>query len=156
MKTRKSWREKLSGYKNLPQINPIPERMLRKHGIGSIVIPDPREVDEVIKKVPKGKLTTTSLIAELLAKKHKTTLGCTVNTGIFAWLVANAANEDEWQGKKRITPYWRVLKANGEVNLKYPGGLSNVKKRLESEGHVVVQEGKRHVVKNFEKKLVRI
>ena len=59
-------------------------------------------------------------------------------------------------GKSRVTPYWRVLKVGGELNTKYPGGLASVKKRLEAEGHVIVREGKRHVVKDYKRKLAAI
>ncbi len=59
---------------------------------------------------------------------------------------------------KRITPYWRTLKTGGILNEKYPGGLKNLKKRLEAEGHTVIQKGrsKHFLVKDFEKLLVNV
>ncbi len=33
------------------------------------------------------------------------------------------------------TPYWRTLKANGELNAKYPNGIEAQKEKLEAEGH---------------------
>ncbi len=60
------------------------------------------------------------------------------------------------EGKKRITPYWRTLKSDGELNAKYPGGVADLRARLEAEGHRVVQRGKRVVVVDFEKALARL
>ena len=73
--------------------------------------------------------------------------------GIHASIAARAADELETEGKKRITPYWRTLKAGGELNPKYPGGIQNLKTRLVAEGHEIVAKGKRMFVVDFEKKL---
>ncbi|MCA9101481.1 MAG: hypothetical protein KDA63_10040, partial [Planctomycetales bacterium] len=53
-------------------------------------------------------------------------------------------------GRQRITPYWRTLKAGGELNPKYPGGIKNLRARLTAEGHRVVKKGKRYVVADYE------
>ena len=58
-------------------------------------------------------------------------------------------------GKKRITPYWRTLKSGGQLNEKYPGGIPQLKKRLAAEGHKIVKKGKRYLVADFEKALVK-
>ena len=58
------------------------------------------------------------------------------------------------QGRKRITPYWRALKSDGQVNPKYPGGIEAIREKLEAEGHTVIQKGKRFLVEDFEKKTV--
>jgi len=150
----KSWRERLAGYPKLPDVKPIPERMQQRHGPGTIVTPSPREVDEAMKRVPEGRLVTVFGIGQQLADQHGTTIGCTVTTAIFASMAAQAAEEDRQAGLADITPYWRTLKANGELNLKYPGGLDELMQRLESEGHTVVQRGRRYFVEDFEKKLI--
>ncbi len=156
MPSKKSWREKLADSKNLPKVEKITGKMSKRWGIGTVVIPAPVEVDEIMRKVPKGKLSTINEIRAGLARKHKASIGCPITTGIFAWIAANAAEEMAAEGKKRITPYWRTLKAGGELNPKYPGGVKNIKKRLENEGHRVSQKGKRFVVENFEKALIMI
>ena len=153
MATSKTWRERLAGYKNLPLVKPIPLPMQARHGQGSIVIPSPQEVDAIMHKIPPTRLVTIFQISDQLAYQHGTTIGCTVTTGIFANMAARAAGEDEADGK-RATPYWRCLKNNGELNAKYPGGISALMSRLEAEGHTVVQKGKRFVVQDFEKQLV--
>jgi hypothetical protein len=159
MAKKKSWREKLADSKGLPKIGRIDgklKKMNPRWGRGTCVIPAPLEVDAVMRKVPKGKLLTINQIREFLANKHRTTIGCPITTGIFAWIAAHAADEAAGEGKKRVTPYWRTLKSGGELNPKYPGGIANLKSRLEAEGHRVVQKGKRFLVDGFEKSLLRL
>ena len=153
MTAKKTWRDRLAGYKNLPLVKPIPAAMQATHGQGSIVIPSPQEVDAIMQKIPETMLVTIFQISDQLAYQHGTTIACTVTTGIFANMVARAAGEDEADGK-RATPYWRCLKSNGELNAKYPGGILALMSKLEAEGHTVVQKGKRFVVQDFEKQLV--
>jgi hypothetical protein len=42
------------------------------------------------------------------------------------------------------------------INEKYPGGVESQKKRLENEGHTVIQKGKKYVVADFEKQVVDV
>lgn len=153
MKPKKSWREKLADDKGLPKVGPVEGRMTKKWGEGLMVIPAPREVDALMQKVPKGKLTTINELRAALARQHKANFSCPITTGIFAWIAAHAAEEASAEGRRRITPYWRTLKTGGELNAKYPGGIPSLKKRLVAEGHKVVQKGKRFLVADFEKAL---
>jgi hypothetical protein len=121
-----------------------------------MVIPAPVEVDEIMKTVRKGRLITTNEIRQILAQKHGADFACPMTTGIFAWIAANAADEAEQEGKKRITPYWRTLKTGGELNAKFPGGIKNLKSRLEAEGFQVVRKGKRSFVDQFERRLMKV
>jgi hypothetical protein len=148
-----TWREKLAAHKAQRKVQPIPPRMQPKAGPGTIAIPDAREVHEILAKVPKRKLVTPAEMAHYLAKKHGATIGCTVSAAILMPLVAQAAYEAEQAGDAHV-PYWRGLKTGGELNPKYPGGIDNLMLKLEAEGHVVVQRGKRYFVENFEEKLV--
>jgi alkylated DNA nucleotide flippase Atl1 len=153
---RKSWSEKLQDSKGLPKVETITGKMSKRWGTGTVVIPAPMEVDEMMKRVPKGKLITINEIRSALAKKHGATIGCPITTGIFAWIAANAAEEEREKGEKAITPYWRVLKTGGVINEKYPGGVEDQKKNLEKEGHKVVQKGKKYIVVDYEKSLAKI
>lgn len=155
MKPRKTWQEKLDKADGLPKVIPIPDRMQKNCGIGTLVIPLPREVSDVILKVPKRKLMTIRQIADRMAAKHKADIGCPITVGIFAWMSAHAADEQEQLGKKRFAPYWRILKEGGELNPRYPGGIANLRKRLQAEGHKVLQKGKRFFVQDYEKRLIK-
>ena len=134
----------------------ITDKMSKKWGTGTVVIPAPMEVDEMMRRVPKGKIITINEIRATLARKHKATIGCPITTGIFAWVAANAAEEQRQKGKSSITPYWRTLKTGGIINPKYPGGVEAQKKLLEKEGHKVVQKGKRHIVVDYENSLAKL
>jgi len=150
-----SWREKLRDDKGHPTVAPVTGAMSRRWGEGTMVIAAPREVDAIMKTVRKGRLLTIDEIRKQLAAKHRADFACPMTTGIFAWIAAHAANEAEEEGAKRVTPYWRTLKSNGELNPKYPGGIDNVRARLEAEGHTVIQLGKRFFVADFERRLVK-
>jgi alkylated DNA nucleotide flippase Atl1 len=152
---KKTWCEKLQDSKDLPRVEKINERMSKRWGTGTVVIPAPTEVDELMKKVPARKLTTINQIREALAKKHKATIGCPITTGIFASIAAHAAEEQKIKGHKNVTPYWRTLKVGGVINEKYPGGTEEQKKLLTEEGHKIVQKGKKCVVVDYEKSLTR-
>jgi alkylated DNA nucleotide flippase Atl1 len=158
MKRKKTWREKLQDSKDLPKIVKYDKKQPKRWEPGTYIIPAPKEVDEIMKKVPKGKVITINEIRKILAKKHQAQFGCPITTGIFSWIAAHAAAEAEAEGKKRITPYWRTLKTGGELNPKYPGGIENIKRRLEAEGHAVIQKGrsKKLVVSDYEKALVKL
>jgi alkylated DNA nucleotide flippase Atl1 len=130
--------------------------MSKRWGNGTVVIPVPIEVDQIMKRVPEGKLTTINEIRAFLARKHGATIGCPITTGIFARIAANAAEEQRQRGERDITPYWRVLKAGGVINEKYPGGAEAQKLLLEMEGHRVVKKGKKYVVVDYEKSLTNL
>jgi hypothetical protein len=156
MSRKKSWQEKLEDSKDLPRVVKISGRMSKRWGSGTCVIPAPLEVDELMRRVPKGKLLTINEIRDLLARKHKATIGCPITTGIFAWIAAHAAAERAVAGKKRITPYWRTLKSGGELNAKYPGGIADLKKLVAREGHRVIERGNRDFLLDFDKSLACI
>ncbi len=154
MKTHKTWREKLLNGKDLPKVGEVTGKMRKRWGTGRMVIPAPVEVDELMKRVPKGRLVTINELRAALAAKHRVNFACPITTGIFSWIAAHAAAEAEAEGKKRITPYWRTLKTGGELNPKYPGGIQELSKRLRTEGHTIVHKGKKFLVQNYAQSLV--
>jgi len=147
--------EKLHESHGLPKVEKITGKMSRRWGTGTVAIPAPIEVDEIMKKVPKGKLITINEIRQIIAKKHKATIGCPITCGIFAWISAHAAEEEKAKGKKDITPWWRTLKSDGTLNEKYPGGQENQKKLLEKEGHKIIRKGKKYIVIDYEKSSIK-
>ena len=78
-----------------------------------------------------------------------------ITAGIFTSIVAWAS----YQRSENETPYWRTLKANGELNPKHPGGMEEQRKKLESEGHTVIQKGRKNIkyyVQNYENVLFEL
>jgi len=155
MAKKKSWREKLLDSKDLPKVVELNEKAQKRWQASTMAIPSPIEVNEIMASVPKGNLITIQEIRKITAKRHRADIGCPLTCGMFAWIAANAAEEDAAEGKKKTTPYWRTLKAGGALNPKYPGGIEKQKKLLESEGHKVIQKGARARVEHFEEKLLR-
>jgi len=113
-----------------------------------MVIAAPLEYDALMKKIPEGKLSTSEHIRNYLAKKYQADFTCPLTAGIFINIAAHASQERENQGIKDITPYWRTLKKDCELNEKYPGGIDHQKVLLEMEGHEVINKGKRYFVKD--------
>ncbi len=153
----KSWRMKLEqDHPNHGKIVPIPPAMQKRLGKGTMLIPQPRKVDTLMRKVRKGKLATGSWIRDRLAEEAGVTASCAMTTGIFINIAANAAEEDRAAGKKRITPYWRTIKNDGKLNDKYPGGVKAQAAKLREEGFTI-QAGKGKQpprVKNYEQFLM--
>ena len=144
MKTRTSWREKLERVQD-PKIVAIPPKMQKRFGRGKMLIPRPLDVDALIRKVPRGKLVTQAQLREKLARSSGADVACPITTGIFVRIAAEAAAEDERAGKRRITPYWRVIRDNGLLLEKLPGGPAGQADRLSAEGHSIDRSGKLRV-----------
>ena len=150
------WREKLERQQQ-PKIVDIPPRMQVRLGKGRMVIPRPLDVDALIRRVRKGQLVTVLQLREELAKQSKVDVACPLCTGIFVRIAAEAANEERLAGKKKVTPFWRVITGEGRLNPKFPGGTNAQKSALISEGHKFSRAAgkKPPAVANFEEALVR-
>lgn len=147
---KKDFNKMLMNSKDMPKvINITDEGSIKKYGGSRMLLAPPIYYDEIIKKVPYGCVITISEIRKVLAKENETDFTDPMTAGIFTNIVAWAS----YQRKDDITPYWRVLKSNGELNTKYPEGITLQKKYLEEEGHIVILKGSKYYVKDFEKSL---
>jgi hypothetical protein len=144
-RAKKSWREKLADSKDLSKIIKPKGKGAAQYG-DRMLVPAPLQVDALMKKVRKGKVMTIAQMRVKLAIENAATSACPLCSGIFAWVSAHAAQEAEDEGRKRITPWWRTVKAKGELNPKYPGGMEEQAKRLRKEGHKIVKRGKKWFV----------
>ncbi len=153
-----TWKDKLTReHPNHGALRPIPEMWHKRFGEGQMLIPKPLDVDALIRGVRKGKLVTQAQLREQLAQAAGADTACPITTGIFLRIVAEAAEEDLAAGKKRVTPYWRVVSDEGRLNEKFPGGAKAQAKRLREEGFSIAQaKGKKPPqVKDFESKLTK-
>ena len=115
----------------------------------------PIDYDTVMKRIPFGKVITIGKIREYFAKENNADFTEPITAGVFVSIAARAS----YQRSDNETPYWRTLKANGELNVKYPGGVQAQKEKLEAEGHTIIRKGRtniRHYVKDYEKKLFEL
>jgi alkylated DNA nucleotide flippase Atl1 len=153
--SRTRWREKLEKEQE-PKVVKIPPKMSR-FGKGTMLIPTPKLVDDLVRKVPKGKLVTVGELRRRLAANFASDVTCPLTTGIFLRIAAETAEEDRANGRKRITPYWRVVKDDGSLNPKFPGGAEKQARYLKAEGFAVRKNGKKPPqVKEFERRVINL
>ena len=149
--SRTSWREKIDKPQDV-KIVKVPPKMSR-FGSGTMLIPTPKLIDVMIRMVPIGKVVTVSELRRKLARDFRTDVTCPLTTGIFVRIAAEAAEEDRANGKKRIAPYWRVIKDDGSMNPKFPGGIAQQTRYLGAEGFEVANKGKTPRVQDFDGRL---
>jgi len=154
---RKTWLEKLADKENMPKILVLEKRFpcynaVHKMGADEgdkVVLVNPSEIVELMKKVPYGKVTTLVEICKHVANQYQVKGCCSLTTGIFIMTAANAVEESRKNKQDLQIPYWRTLKSDGFLNEKYPGGAEAHKKLLEEEGVSVVKKGKRYYVEDY-------
>lgn len=145
MKGPKSWREKLEGA-HAAKVIPIPPKMQKQLGKGTMLIPTPLDVDALVRKVPSGKVITLTHLREKLARKAGADATCAMVAGMFVRIVAEAAAEDARAGKSRIAPWWRVVRDDGTLFEKFPGGPHEQARHLEAEGHRIDSSAKLRLI----------
>ncbi len=150
---KKDFNAMLHDSKDMPKIQVITDKAsIEKYGGDRMYFAPPADYDEVMKKVPFGKVVTVGEIREYFAKKSGADFTEPITAGIFVSIAA-------WASHRRTedkTPYWRTLKAGGELNDKYPGGALRQKEMLEKEGHTIIQRGRKNIrfyVKDYENSL---
>ena len=101
----------------MPKIQMVTdEASIKKYGGERMFFAPPVTYDELMKRIPYGKVVTVGAIREYLAKKNDADFTDPITAGIFVSIAAWAS----YQRTENETPYWRTLKANGELNPKYP------------------------------------
>jgi len=150
---KKDFNAMLHDSKDMPKMQTITDqKSIEKYGCSRMYFAPPIAYDEIMKKVPYGKVITVGKIREYFAEKSGADFTEPITAGIFVSIAAWASD----QRSEDKTPYWRTLKANGELNAKYPGGMEAQKEKLEAEGHTVIQKGRKNIryfVKAYEKVL---
>lgn len=134
----------------MPKVQIVTDKTtIEKYGGERMYVAPPIAYDGIMKTVPYGKVITVGMIREYLAKKNHADFTDPITAGIFVSIAAWAS----YQRSEEETPYWRTLKANGELNAKYPGGMEAQKEKLEAEGHTIMQKGRKNIryyVKDYE------
>ncbi len=142
--------------KDMPKIQIVKdEKTTKKYGGSKMFFAPPSFYDELMKKVPKGKLITVGQMRDYLARKYKADFTDPMTAGIFVNIVAWAS----YQRCNNIIPYWRTLKSDGELNVKYPEAIELQKHLLEEEGHIIVSKGTKNIkyyVKNYKDSLIEL
>ena len=146
---KKDFNAMLHDSKDMPKFQTITdEKSIEKYGGDRMYFAPPIDYDRIMKCVPYGKVITVGKIRDYFAEQNGADFTEPITAGIFVSIAA----EDE-------TPYWRTLKANGELNAKYPGGIEAQKEKLEAEGHTIIQRGRKNIsyyVKDYEKAMFEL
>lgn len=146
----KDFNAMLQDRKDMPKIQTITDpKSIEKYGGDKMYFAPPMDYDQVMKRVPYGKVITVGTIRDYFAAVSGADFTEPITAGIFVSIAAWASHQRD----RDKTPYWRTLKANGELNPKYPGGVLAQKEKLEAEGHTVLQRGRKNLkyyVKNYE------
>lgn len=138
----KDFNAMLAEDKGMPRIQLVTDAAtIAKYGGERMFFAPPRAYDRLMRQVPPGYLTTVGELRALLARRHGADFTEPITAGAFVSIAAWASHQ---RGTDE-TPYWRTLKAGGELNPKYPGGVQAQKARLEAEGHTVVRRGRTNV-----------
>lgn len=124
----------------------------KKWGGRTMVVAPKIDYDELIKKIPAGKLLSSREVRECIARKHGTEIACPLTAGIFTNIVAWAS----YQRTENITPFWRVVKAKGELNNKFPEYPELQKQKLEAEGFEITEKGGKYFVKEYENSIAEL
>lgn len=129
------------------------EASIQKYGGNRMYFAPPLAYERIMKTIPYGKVVTVGEIRAYLARTNGADFTDPITAGIFVSIAAWAS----FQRTGNETPYWRTLKAGGELNPKYPGGIDAQKEKLEAEGHTIIQKGRKNIrfyVKDYEKVMV--
>ena len=139
---KKDFNAMLHDSKDMPKFQTITDtKSIEKYGGDRMYFAPPIDYDKIMKQVPCGKVITVGKIREYFAKLSGADFTEPITAGIFVSIAAWAS----YQRSTDETPYWRTLKADGELNPKYPGGVEAQKEKLEAEGHTIIQKGRKNI-----------
>lgn len=140
--SKKDFNAMLLDSKDMPKIQTVTDpKTIAKYGGTKMFFAPPAAYDALMKAVPRGKVVTVGALRAYLAKTNHADFTDPITAGIFVSIAAWAS--EQWADNP--TPYWRTLKAGGELNPKYPGGAEAQRQKLEAEGHTVLQRGRKSI-----------
>lgn len=142
--------------KGMPKMQIITdEAAIKRYGGTKMYFAPPLDFDAIMRQIPFGKVITNGAIRDYLAKQNGGDFTEPISAGAFISIAAWASEQRDTD----LTPYWRTLKAKGEINQKYPGGAEAQIEKLEAEGHTIVRRGRknfRYYVENYEESMYEL
>ena len=98
---------------DMPKIQIVRDEVtIKKYGGERMFFAPPIAYDDIMKRIPFGKVVTIGEIRNFFAKQNDADFKDPMTACIFIVMAAWAS----FQRDKDITPSWRTLKANGELN----------------------------------------
>ena len=137
--SKKDFNAMLRDSKGMPRIQEIADAAsIAKYGGRRMLLAPPLDYDALMRQVPPGRLTPVGLLRQQLAERYGADFTDPITAGIFVSIAAWAAAQ---RGDDAF-PWWRTLRAEGELNPKFPGGIAAQQALLEAEGHRIVRRGR--------------
>ena len=125
---KRSFNDKLYDSADMPKISILEDaKAIAQNGGTKLLIAPPIAYDDLMRRVPAGKLITSDRIRAYLAKNFGADGTCPLTAGIFINIAARASQE---RGTDE-TPFWRTLKKDGENGrLSWNGSIIRTLKRV--------------------------
>lgn len=155
-KSRTPWAEKMKKPAHCT-VEVLAESKSATYPAGRMLIPTPIAIDKIVRTIPKGELLTTDRLRKILAADNNADYTCPLTTGIFLRIAAEYAEEQKQNGVQNVSPYWRVIRDDGSLIDKLPGGVEHQAELLANEGFTFMPKGKKNLrVKGFENHLASL
>jgi alkylated DNA nucleotide flippase Atl1 len=133
---------------SIVQIAPQLERFFGTSG--RMLKPCAATVAALVAQIPSGQVVTSDVLRRKLADQFGVEVACPYDTKMALLAISNDSSLNH---SGLNVPYWRVVKANGELMPKFAGGLEAQVALLKSEGFTVDDSGKKPRIKPFKDKL---
>jgi alkylated DNA nucleotide flippase Atl1 len=101
---------------------------------GRMLVASPTAIGSIVQRVPRGRVLRLGDLRAALATAYGADYTCPMTTGIFLRMLAEEA---EVAGAGDHTPWWRVVRDDGKLLDKLPGGVAGQQQRLERDGIIV-------------------
>ncbi len=123
----------------------IPENRVKFFGTsGKMLLPSADTIKLALKKIPKGKLITTTTLRQYLTEQFQVQGTCPVTTKKALTLIAKDSDSN--------VPYWRVVNQNGNI----VSGLGDNMTLLEAEGLNINEKGKTRSIQDYKSHLFEL
>ena len=131
----KSWVEKRDIDKEC-QVKTNPKIFADIPAGAKMLIPTPKIVDKLVKRIPDGSFLYLKQIRKKLADDYNAEMTCPVVTGISMRILSEAAFEEYQMHKdiERITPFWRIVEPDSKLAGKLACGIDFIIERQTQEG----------------------
>ena len=131
----KSWNQKFNNGQK-PEVKISDKKFGDVPAGEKFLISSPKEIDEYIRTIPKGKAVSFQTMKNDIALEHQVEYMCPLTAGIFTRIVSELAYE-QWQaGQKDVAPFWRVVDPKMPLAQKLACGTDFVAKMRQEEGIV--------------------
>lgn len=134
----KSWDEKFTGSKP-GEVKPAPRDFADIKAGQQMLLPDPRQIDACLRKLPRGTSLNIKALRARLSEAYGADIACPVVTGIHLRVVAEVANAKLEAGidPSDVTPVWRALEPGATALKKLEGGPAHMLAQRQAEGLAV-------------------